>query len=80
MCLAKNIYDHKILIREDKPVVENQEPKKSQLGMNEKLIAVDYVLVLYRQIRQRLIDEAARVPKPDDFKLKASDIYNRSSV
>ena len=44
-----------VIIRQDKRVVITQEPKRSSLDMNEKLIPGDGPIIAYRKIREELI-------------------------
>ncbi len=44
------------VLHEDKPVVESQEPKITSLRMGEKLIKGDQPIIIFRQMRARLLE------------------------
>ena len=46
------------IFREDERVVATQRPRKSELGMNERLIAADRMVIEYRRRRDALIRRA----------------------
>jgi phenylpropionate dioxygenase-like ring-hydroxylating dioxygenase large terminal subunit len=48
---------NRIIERQDKRVVSTQEPKRSQLKMDEKLVKGDKPVIEYRRRRQKLIEE-----------------------
>jgi phenylpropionate dioxygenase-like ring-hydroxylating dioxygenase large terminal subunit len=45
-----------VIERQDKPVVETQRPKPSELNIGEKLVPGDGAIITYRKIRQELIE------------------------
>ena len=48
---------NRIVEKQDKRVVETQEPKKSSMGMREKLVAADRPIMEYRKKRAKLQKE-----------------------
>ncbi len=49
-------YANKIIERQDKRVVETQQPVKSELRMTENLVAADFPIIEYRSRRDALIN------------------------
>lgn len=48
---------NKIILHQDRRVVETQLPKKSGLKIGENLAQGDYPIILYRRLRQKCLDE-----------------------
>jgi phenylpropionate dioxygenase-like ring-hydroxylating dioxygenase large terminal subunit len=51
---------NRVIVRQDKRVVITQQPKKTFLKMGENLFQADRPIVVYRQRREQLIEEASR--------------------
>ena len=57
--LLMNFYN-KIVLHQDRRVVETHQPQATQLKMNENLIAGDYPIILYRKMRDELKQAAGQ--------------------
>ena len=56
-------FGNMVILRQDRRVVVTQEPKRTQLRMDERLIQGDLPIVLYRRRRQELIEKASTPTK-----------------
>jgi phenylpropionate dioxygenase-like ring-hydroxylating dioxygenase large terminal subunit len=59
-----SIVGNRYIARQDKSVVETQQPRKSDLRMDEHPVPVDGPVILYRRHRRALLGEAGVPEKP----------------